>query len=189
VFVVVLLASAVVIRWLWNGIAKDLPRLPRLSYGKSLAVVVLWGLLFLVVLTLIATTRELMTPGAWEKVGILYRVNATPQPPPVDYEYMAQRKQQLQKLYAALLHDAAQHDGHFAASTELVGTASLWDVPGAGGMRYAYVAGRQVQGPVAILVYEPEVLGGDRLVLRTNGEIALVPSAELRKQLAGEKKP
>ena len=43
-FVVVLLVCAAVIRWLWNGMAKDFPALPRLSYGKTLAMVVLLGL-------------------------------------------------------------------------------------------------------------------------------------------------
>lgn len=187
-FVVVLLISALMVRWLWNGLARDFARLPRLTYGKSLAVVSLWGLMFLVVLTLIATARELMTPGAWEKVGLLYRVNAET-PAPHDPEHTAERKQQLQQLHSALLTYAAQHDGRFPAAEDPVVAASLWDVPGGGGMRYVYVSGLTVQGPAAILVAEPGLFGDDRFVLRTNGEIALVPSAGLRKQFSEEKKP
>ena len=52
----------------------DFTRLPRLSYSKALAMVVLWGLLFVVVLTMISGARELMTPGAWKKNGITYSV-------------------------------------------------------------------------------------------------------------------
>ncbi len=73
-FLVVLLLSALVVRWLWNRLALDFPKLPRMTFGKALGVVVLWGLLFLVVLTMIAATREMMTPGVWEKQGLLYKI-------------------------------------------------------------------------------------------------------------------
>ena len=73
-FIVVLLLSALIVRWLWNRLACDFPKLPRLNFGKALGVVLLWGLLFLVVLTMIATTREMMTPGVWEKQGLLYKI-------------------------------------------------------------------------------------------------------------------
>ncbi len=80
-FLVVLLLSVVVVRWLWNGLAREFPKLPRLTFGKSLGLVVLWSLFFLVVLTMIAVSRELMTPGAWEKEGLLYRVVERPEVP------------------------------------------------------------------------------------------------------------
>lgn len=73
-FLIVLLLSAVVVRWQWNRLAKDFPRLPRIDYVKSSAIVVLWGLLCLVVLTMIAGTRELMEPGIWRHDGLLYEV-------------------------------------------------------------------------------------------------------------------
>jgi hypothetical protein len=77
-FLVVLLLSALVIRLLWNWLAKDFRRLPKISYFKSLGVVAAWGMLFLVVLTMIATTREMMTPGVWEKQGLLYKLPSNP---------------------------------------------------------------------------------------------------------------
>ena len=67
-----MLLLAVAAGWLWNRFVRDFPKLPRLGFGQSLTVVVLWGLLFLVVLTMIAGTRELMTPGTWQKKGLLY---------------------------------------------------------------------------------------------------------------------
>ena len=76
-FVAALLISPLVVRWLWNSVARDFPRMPRITYGKSLALVVIWGLLFLVVLTMIAGTRELMTPGTWQKQGLLYTLPAS----------------------------------------------------------------------------------------------------------------
>ncbi len=33
---------------------------------------IIWGLLFVLVLTMISGARELMTPGAWEKEGFTY---------------------------------------------------------------------------------------------------------------------
>jgi len=83
-FVLALLLSALLIRWLWNRLTPDFPRLPRLSYGKSLAIVVLWGSLFLVVLTMIAATRETMTPGVWAKQGLLYHIPTAATTPPTD---------------------------------------------------------------------------------------------------------
>jgi hypothetical protein len=73
-FLFILLVSAGLIQWLWNGLRDTFTRLPRLSYGKAMALVVLWGLLFAVVLAMISGARELMTPGAWEKHGATYRL-------------------------------------------------------------------------------------------------------------------
>ena len=95
-FVVVILLSAAVICWLWNSLAKDFTALPRLRYRRALAMVVLLGLFLALVLTMIAGARELLTPGAWQKQGLLYKVVApakpadTPKPP--DPPYLAARK-------------------------------------------------------------------------------------------------
>lgn len=73
-FLAVLLVSGFLIRLIWNNLRKSFTRLPYLSYGKALGLVILWGLLFLIVLTMISGARELMTPGAWEKQGATYRL-------------------------------------------------------------------------------------------------------------------
>src|SRR5437016_1584825 len=65
-FLFVFLACAKVVQLIWNGLTRDFPRLPRLGYWRSVGLVGLWGLLFLVVLTMISGARELLTPGAWE---------------------------------------------------------------------------------------------------------------------------
>ncbi|MGO8752273.1 MAG: hypothetical protein ACLQNE_40560 [Thermoguttaceae bacterium] len=79
-FVAAVLFSPLVVRWLWNSVAGDFPRMPRITYGKSLALVLIWGLLFLVVLMMIAATRELMTPGTWQKQGLLYTLPTSQSP-------------------------------------------------------------------------------------------------------------
>src|SRR5262245_37903826 len=61
-FVVALLGCALAVRGLWNCVQRDFPQLPRLTFLKSLAVVVLWGLALVIVLAMIAGARELMTP-------------------------------------------------------------------------------------------------------------------------------
>lgn len=63
-FMVGLLASAFVVQGVWNGLLAEFPKLPRLSYRRACAIVFLWGLLFVIVLTMISGARVLMTPGA-----------------------------------------------------------------------------------------------------------------------------
>jgi hypothetical protein len=85
-FLAVLLLVPLVVRWLWNSLRRDFPALPRISYGKSLGLVVLWGLLFLVVLTMITATREMMTPGTWQKKGLLYHIPEPSAAPPAEHD-------------------------------------------------------------------------------------------------------
>jgi hypothetical protein len=73
-FLVVLLLLALLLKFLWNYLAKDFQKLPKMTYPRALAAVTLWGLLFLLVLTMISGARELMTPGAWEKQGSTYKL-------------------------------------------------------------------------------------------------------------------
>lgn len=75
-FLVLFLGSAKLIQLLWNGLRNSFPRLPRLNYGRAVGLTTLWGLLFIVVLTMISGARELMTPGAWEKQGATYKIKA-----------------------------------------------------------------------------------------------------------------
>jgi hypothetical protein len=70
--------SALCIKWLWNYLAGEFTVLPRLSYGRALALLTLWGLLFVLVLTMISGARELMTPGAWEKDGTTHKLKQAP---------------------------------------------------------------------------------------------------------------
>jgi hypothetical protein len=77
-FVFLLLVVALLVKLLWNYLGKDFRRLPRISYGRALAGVTLWGLLFLLILTMISGARELMTPGAWEKHGATYELKDRP---------------------------------------------------------------------------------------------------------------
>ncbi len=78
-FVALFLLLAVVLRLLWNFLARDFTTLPVLTFRRALAAVLLLSLLLAVVLTMIAGARELLTPGAWQKQGHSYRLS---EPPP-----------------------------------------------------------------------------------------------------------
>ena len=181
-FVLAFLFSAKTIQLLWNYFRRDFPALPRLSFGRALAGVFLWGLLFVIVLTMISGARELMTPGAWEKRGATYRLPDQPTNA-AECDPETVRRQQLEKLRTALWRFAATHAGHFPIEAEkTVIAAELWEVPESGGMRFFYVPDLKAGHLPEILVYEPELVSGQRLVLKTTGDIMVVPSIEIPKK-------
>ena len=59
-----LLIATLGIRFIWNYLAKDFARLPRLSFRKALSLTVLLSLFMLLILVMIAGAREILTPGA-----------------------------------------------------------------------------------------------------------------------------
>lgn len=188
-FVMILLVCTAVVRWLWNSLQKDFPRLPRLSFGKALAGVLLWSLLFIIVLTMISGARELMTPGAWQKQGFTYKLapqsRSAAEPSPRELH-----RQHLERLRTALWHFAATHKGNFPSESEKVLIpAELWTVPEAGGMRYLYVAGQAASESASLLVYEPELDAEHRFVLRTNGDIAALTSRQIESVRPVETRP
>jgi len=181
-----IVAAALIVRWLWNVLQRDFPALPRLTFGKALAGVLLWGLLFVVVLTMISGARELMTPGAWQKQGFTYKLadqgKSTAEPNPETV-----RRQHLEKLRTALWHFAATHNGRFPSTDEITTIAEeLWEVPGSGGLRYHYVPGRSAGHAPTLLLCEPDFDPDRRFVLRINGDILSLPSAEVQQSLSRE---
>lgn len=187
-FLLALLLCAAAVWGLWHYLRRDFPALPRLSFGKSVAAVVLWGLLAVIVLTMISGARELMTPGAWQRQGLTYRLAEADRAP--EATPLWERRQQLERLRVALLHFAATHQGRFPRDDERTALPDeLWSVPDSGGLRYLYVPGRTADGPVALLAYEPELDVNRRLVLKTDGEIVLLRSTEIRGILKAEGRP
>lgn len=198
-FTLAFLLLSGVIWGLWNTLARDFPALPRLTYRRSLAVVALWSLMLLVVLTMIAGSRELLTPGAWQRQGALYKVAdpepvaAQPNPVPTRDKPTGQdeRRNRLRELQAALWHYAALHGGRFPAKQDDPAIPpKLWEIPGAGHQtRFFYVPDKTADNTPGILVYEPELsVDEGRLVLTTAGQIDTLMSAEIRRRLE-EKKP
>ncbi len=182
-FLVVFLVVALVVRGIWNALSTDFPRLPRLSYCKALGLVGLWGLLFLLVLTMISGARELMTPGAWKKDGLTYSLNDGKQPAntaPLPAEPTEQtRREKLHTLFGVLAAYAAGHDGKYPPANEPAIAAEMWKTPHASGMRYIYLPDRTTREPNRVLACEPELFADGRLVLFASGEVKRMTTAGL----------
>jgi hypothetical protein len=177
-FIAVLLLCASVVKGLWNFLQKDFASLPRLTFGRALAGVVLWGLLFIIVLTMISGARELMTPGAWEKQGWTYRLAASPASHEGDA--VGKRKQSLERLRTALWQFAALHNGKFPSEGQAGEIAGdLWAVPDVPGLRYVYNSGLSAVQAPALLAFEPELDPKARWVLYSNGDIVSLGSEEI----------
>lgn len=185
-FTVVLLVCGWAVKGLWQVLRKDFAWLPALSYGRSLSLVVLWGLLFVVVLTMISGARELMTPGAWRKQGWTYKLAEATAPVGTSRD---ERRQALEKLRLALWQYAAMHEGHFPAATDSTIDKTLWDIPGWPGLRFLYIDGRTAEDAGRLLVHEPELEGDERQVLLTNGLIGTMRTAEIRQALESARAP
>jgi hypothetical protein len=179
-FLLVLLICTLIVWGLWNYVRRDLQFLPRLTFGKALAGVVLWGMLCFIVLTMISGARELMTPGAWKKDGFTYKLASeqTTADDPVET-----RQRQLEKLRTALWQFAATHQGRFPVGSELHDIPDeIWLVPDGAGLRYQYVPGLSAGKESDLLVYEPELEQSRRFAILTNGEIVSKSSAEILAQ-------
>lgn len=184
------LLSAWLVKLVWNYLGRDWKFLPRLSYGKALGLMTLWGLLFILVLTMISGARELMTPGAWEKQGNTYRLAQQKTDTAArDAERDVKRRGHLEKLRGALWAYAVQHQGQFPASrTDPAVPAELWKLPDPSGVEYLYLGGKLEARPAPV-AFEPEVYGSERMVLYSNGEIRLVDNDALLRELPAEKHP
>jgi hypothetical protein len=172
-FLACFLACSWVVQRLWNSLRADFPRLPRLSYGRANGLVALWGLLFLLVLTMISGARELMTPGAWKKEGITYKLaEAEPTATAPDMPREAERSASLERLRIALWTYARSHEGRFPPDTHAPEVPEeAWRVPDASGMSYVYRGGQYADRGDSPLAFEPGIFGGHRFVLRTDGKI------------------
>jgi hypothetical protein len=183
-FLAVFLSCALIVKWLWNFLQRDFPRLPRLTFAKALVGVFLWGLVFVLVLSMIAGARELMTPGAWKRHGVTYKLAGE-----ADRNRAELRHSQMDKLRAALWHYAAKHNGKFPLRLKDAISPELRQVPESGGVNYVYCTNMSVDMPASVLAYEPEIEGDERWVLLTNGEIVVLPTSEINRRLGQEKMP
>ncbi len=184
------LLSVWLVKLVWNYLGRDWTFLPRLSYGKALGLMTLWGLLFILVLTMISGARELMTPGAWEKQGSTYRLTkGADESAATDVLRDQKRREQLEKLRGALWAYAVQHQGEFpAARSDPAVPADLWKLPDPSGVQYLYVGGK-LDGKQTPVAFEPEIYGNERMVLFSNGEIRLVENEALVRSLPTEMRP
>lgn len=191
-FLLAMLGCAWVVQRVWNSLRKDFPVLPRLSFCRALGGLVLWGLLFVLVLTMISGARELMTPGAWEKHGLTYRLANTP--PPASEDQISARYEAIARLRNWLFAYAAQHGDFPSRDKADVIPKELLHVPNTLRGEYVYVGGRYLKPEDADdrrdstpLVYEPDTVGTDRLVVQVDETILWLPESEIEAALKKER--
>jgi hypothetical protein len=185
-FVASLLLCAWGVRWLWSTLSRDVPWLPELTYRRSLSLVVLWGLLFVVVLTMISGARELMTPGAWRKQGWTYKLAETEPNTPKNFDLRVERRKSLERLRQHLWQHAATHQGRFPDLADSNPDADLWNIPGAPGLKFILVPNRHADEAGRLLVCEPELENEERQVLLTNGMLGTMRTAEIHAAMASD---
>lgn len=174
---------------LWRRLRRDVPRLPQLTFGASLAMVFLIGLALQLVLSMIAGGRELMTPGAWEKRGVTHRIAPTLLPSDTELVLQA-RRQRLDELRVALWAYAAEHGRMFPATDTGSETRAIrWRVLGDSGLNFIYVGGQQADASSTPLAYEPGIFGRERWVLFANGDIQYLPIEAIHRALMAEATP
>lgn len=185
------LVSAVV-QWIWNWLRADFAWLPRLSYPKALGLMTVWGLLFVVVLTMISGARELMTPGAWKRDGLTYRLNDEGQPkisePTVTND--SERRTQIERLAELLTLFAREHNGAYPQADEIEAIpVERWLVPGLGTLRYVYRPGLTSGDGESLLAYEPLVDDGNYFAITARGELLSLTAKEIERRVAQQAQP
>lgn len=187
-FLLSILICTVVVQQLWNWVRRDFSRLPGLSFRAALAAVLLWGLMFIVVLTMISGARELMTPGAWIRTGLTSKLAVDASGPTEDRVAMEvtrqlqlqnERLQRLQLLGIELRRWTEQHSGKYPTQEQFAALPeSLRLVPGDLPTAYLYVppAGEVESVPDtgdAPLILEPAIFGSSpQLALYRSGLVA-----------------
>ena len=186
-FVIAFLILGYFFQLCWNSIRQQFTNLPKFSYRQSLGMTFLWGLVFVVILTMISGARELMTPGAWEKNGMTYRLAEGKE---VDEGVSAgdahkQKYDSLIPLKAKLFQHASKSNGVFPSEAEFI----QWPyearkIAGKVERNWVYLPGNSMGSTERILVYSP-LQNPEELstALFTDGSIRTLTSEELQKQI------
>jgi hypothetical protein len=182
-FIFAYLGISWVVKLIWNQLAKSFSVLPQLRYLQALGVVFTTGLMFYVVLTMISGARELLTPGAWEKQGVGYRLREDG-PAPIDKNV---RREALRKLQIAIWDYAKTHEGMAPASplANQMDSALWWFL---GGGHYCLMPDVRPGVGRSILVYEPSSAGTRRFVLLSDGSIEDRSEGTLKSQVEDQLK-
>ena len=176
-----LVVSTLLIRICWGILVKGTDW-PRPTLMKSFAATLLGGTLFFLVIVMIAGSRELFSPGAWEPDGVLYKLASSP---PMHENYTVSELAELKtarRTAIVALRDflKAQVDNVSVPTRASNKVNELWTIPLAFGMRYEHHPDED-DGPW--LVIEPAALqhqlpeAGRLAIDRHSWEIVEVSSA------------
>ena len=174
-----LLLAACGVRLLWNYLARDFPRLPRLSFLKALSLTALLSLLMVLLLVMISGARELLAPGAWYRQASHYRPN--------DIGNLELRQQSIATLRDSLMDYARTHDGHFPPHDYVPGIPTkVWQSPDTADTQYVYLAGSTLTQSNALVVFEPPDFGDDRMVILASGKVQTMKTSEIHRLLGAK---
>jgi hypothetical protein len=184
-FLAIYVLCAVLFRWVWNMLARDFAWMPRLTFKKSLALLVVAGLFMYFILTMISGARELLTPGAWARNGAGYQLTSPEDKTKAMLD--TARMGAMARLRDALRDYAAKHDGKlpphpFAADFD----TSLWKGIDPSGTWLAYMPGRTFSPPARLIAFEPASYGAKRWVLLSDTSLLLMDSTELDQRVRKE---
>ena len=179
-----LIVSTVIIRVCWGVLAKGTDW-PRPTLTKAFAATLLGGTLFFLVIVMIAGSRELFSPGAWEPDGVLYKLASSP---PTHEQYTVSQLAELQaarRTAIVALRDYLKVHPFAEPVTSITSRESrnvyeLWVIPYAFGMRYEHHPDKDdgrwlVIEPAALEHHLPEA--GRLAIDRNTWEIVEVSSA------------
>ncbi len=185
-FIAVFVLCALVVRWAWNALADDFPKLPQIHFKHALCLMLISGLLLYVVLTMVSGARELMTPGAWRRAGVTYEL-ASPQRDPQLWVGAA-RREALARLHQELATYAGSHDGKFPSNREMSGIApEAWAGIHPKGIPFSYVGWLATHSvPSRVLAYESEDYGSEVNVLLVDGTVINLERSKLVARLRAE---
>lgn len=184
-FLALYVLCAVLFRWVWNALARDFAWMPRLTFKKSLAMLVVAGLFMYFILTMISGARELLTPGAWARNGAGYQLATSEEKAKAMLE--TARMGAMARLRDALRDYAARHDGKlpphlFAADFD----TTLWQSIDPSGAWLAYMPGRTFSPPARLIAFEPASYGAKRWALLSDTSLMLMESTELDQRVRKE---
>ena len=178
-FLVLLVVCSLILKFLWNHVAKDFRSLPRMKFTQAFCASCIFGLAMLLILTMISGIREVLTPGAWRRQGAAYRLN--------DPAMESTRMTSMAQLRAAIFDYARSHDGKFPPNDfvpEIL--EKIWQSPDAAGTRYVYLGGFATNNTTDLIAYEPEKFGEQRFVLFGNGQIMQMPFSQIEEKIYGK---
>lgn len=171
-FVFAFLVCGFLVKLLWNYVFAGVAWAPQLTYARALGALSLWGLVMVVVLSLVSGARELMTPAAWEPNGTTHRL-AKPSEQSLAASQQAERKTRIEKVRFALWDFAAKHQGQLPTIeqwNEL--PVELRACEPSGTILYRYEPGATIGSEAKVIVFEPRWYD-DQYVLYGDGSIAL----------------
>ena len=153
--------------WIWNGFHKDFPQWPRFSFRGSLCVMFLWGTALTMVMSLVSSVRQSLTPAALESrlpgERLASMIIPTSNPEVID------RRIRLQALWRSLFLYASSHESRFPNQISEVGI-DVRTADHATGLPYLMTPDLKLTSPRTIVASEPDI-HQQRMLLFNDGTI------------------